>query len=65
MPYLFMLTDPEPATTVTGALTDALETVAGDMTGMITSILPVALGVVGAVLVVTFGIKLFKKITGR
>lgn len=51
--------------TVSQALTTALTTVASDMTGVITSVLPVALSVVGAVLVITFGIRIFKKITGR
>lgn len=52
-------------TGVADAVTSGLKTVATDMQGTITSILPVALGVVGAVLVVTFGIKIFKKITGK
>ena len=39
--------------------------VANDMLGMISKLLPVGLGLVGAVLAITFGIKFFKKLTGR
>lgn len=51
------------------SVTEALETgftgVATQMTGVITTILPIALGIVGAVMVVTFGVKLFQKITKK
>ena len=50
---------------VKDAIVSGFTQTASDMTGVLTSILPVALGVVTAVLVVTFGIKIFKKITGR
>ncbi len=51
--------------TASGALEQGLTTVANDMKGSIVSILPICLGVVGAVLVITFGIKIFKKFTGK
>lgn len=38
---------------------------ATDMKGAIGDILPIALGVLAAILVITVGIKIFKKITGR
>ena len=49
----------------TAALTTGLTEVATSMGGMITTVLPVALGVVGAIMVVVFGVKFFKKITGK
>ena len=56
----------EGATTgVSDAVVSGLTTVAGEMSGMITSVLPVALGIVGAIMAVTFGIKFFRKITGK
>lgn len=39
--------------------------VASDMTSVVTSILPIALGLIGLVLAIFFGIKLFKKFTGK
>lgn len=47
------------------ALTEAFTTVASNCNTAIANVLPVALGVVGAVMVVTFGIKVFKKLTGK
>lgn len=43
----------------------ALSDVAADIMTQLGSILPIALGIFGAVLAVTFGIKFFKKITGK
>lgn len=51
--------------TVSDALVAGLTDAATGMAGVIGDLLPVALGVMGAVLVVSFGIKLFKKVTGR
>lgn len=50
-------------TTITGALTGAMETVQSDMMAAISGVLPYALGIGGAVLVVTLGWKLFKRIS--
>lgn len=59
----------ETATTTNSALinslVESLSTVAADMTTSLSSVLPVALGVVGGVMVITFGVKIFKKITGK
>lgn len=49
----------------TTALTTGLSGVADSMGGVITTVLPIALGVVGAIMVVVFGVKFFKKITGK
>lgn len=51
--------------TVSAALVQGLTDAATGMADVIADLLPVALGVMGAVLVVSFGIKLFKKVTGR
>lgn len=51
--------------TVSTALVSGLTEAATGMAGVIGDLLPVALGVMGAVLVVSFGIKIFKKVTGR
>ena len=45
------------------ALTEAFTTVATNCNTEISNVLPISLGVVGALLVVTFGIKVFKKLT--
>ncbi len=50
---------------VTTALKTGLTSVADGMTGVIGDVLPIGLGIVGAVMVVTFGVKLFRKLTGR
>lgn len=53
------------AVSVTEALSTGFSLVATQMTGVITTILPIALGIVGSVMVVTFGVKLFQKITKK
>lgn len=59
----------EGASTVASSASDALVSgltqVGTDMSGMITKVLPIGLGIVGAVMVITFGIKIFKKVTGK
>lgn len=47
------------------ALTEAFTSVATNCNTAIANVLPIALGVVGAVMVITFGIKVFKKLTGK
>lgn len=47
------------------AVTGALSTVQSDVMSMISAVLPYALAIVGAVLVVTIGIKVFKRISGK
>ena len=46
-------------------VTTGLTSVANNMTSVIASIVPVALGLVGSVMVVTFGIRLFRRLTGN
>lgn len=50
---------------VTSALSSSFTEMGTTMSGMITTILPIALGLIGAVLAINFGIKLFKKVTGK
>lgn len=50
---------------ITTAVKTALATVQSDATGLIGDVLPYALAVMGAVLVVTIGVRVFKRITGR
>lgn len=50
---------------ITTAVTGALQTVQTDAMSIISSVLPYALAIVGAVLVVTIGIKVFKRISGK
>ena len=50
---------------ITTAVKTALATVQSDATSLIGDVLPYALAVMGAVLVVSIGIKVFKKVTGR
>lgn len=51
--------------TINSAVTTALGQVQTDALSLIGSVLPYALAIVGAVLVVTIGIKVFKRISGR
>lgn len=51
--------------TVTTALSNGLQTVQTDALSLIGTVLPYALTVMGAILVVSIGIKVFKKVTGR
>ena len=55
--------------TAISAVTDAVKTglasVQSDSMTLIASVLPYALAVMGAILVVSIGIKVFKKVTGR
>ena len=48
-----------------GALVSGLTEAATGMIDVIADLLPVALAVMAGVLVVSFGIKVFKKVTGR
>ena len=57
--------DAQGASTVRNALTTSLTSVGNDLTGVINDVLPIALGIVGAVMVVVFGVKIFKKLTGK
>ena len=50
---------------IQAALTESFTTVATNCNTAIANVLPIALGVVGAVMVVIFGIKVFKKLTGK
>lgn len=51
--------------TVTSALSTGLQTVQTNALSLIGTVLPYALTVMGAILVVSIGIKVFKKVTGR
>ncbi len=46
-------------------MTDSFTKIGTDIQGMITDVLPIALGILGAIMVITFGIKIFKKLTGK
>lgn len=51
--------------TITSALTTGLTEAATGMIGALADLLPIALTVMTSILVVSYGIKVFKKITGR
>ena len=55
----------EGANPLVEAMKTAFTSVAGDCTSAISTVLPIGLGIVGTVMVVTFGIKVFKKLTGK
>lgn len=52
-------------TSVTTAMTTAFTSGATEMKSMITTVAPIGIGVVVAGLVVVFGVKFFKRITGK
>ena len=51
--------------TITSAMQTALFAVQNDAMTLIGAVLPYALAVMGAVLVISIGIKVFRKVTGR
>ena len=65
MPILGLAESVIDVSSATTAVENGLTSVGASMNGMITSVVPIALGIIGAVLVVTFGVKIFKKLTGK
>lgn len=61
MPGIMMLAE---SGGVADALTTSFTTIGADLTSMIGKVLPIALPIIGSVMVVTFGIKIFRKVTG-
>lgn len=57
--------EPSGSAAIQSAVTTALATTQSDAMTLIASVLPYALAIVGAVIVVTIGIRVFKKISGR
>ena len=55
----------EGPTTAEQAVITGMTSAAGSMTSMVTSAVPIIIPVITAVVVVTFGFKLFKKLTGK
>lgn len=51
--------------TITSAVTTALQSVQSDSMSLIGSVLPYALAIMGAVIVVMVGIRVFKRVAGR
>lgn len=47
------------------AVTAGLNDAASQMGSMIVKVVPIGLGIVAAIMVITFGIKLFKKVTNK
>lgn len=62
MPMILLEGDPPSISSTMGT---ALSGVQSDVLGIIGTVLPYALTIVGAVLVVTIGIKVFKRISGK
>lgn len=50
---------------ITSAMTSAFSTIASDAMSLISAVIPVALPILGAIVLVTIGIRMFRKITGR
>jgi len=50
---------------VTQGVTSGFQDVVTQGTSMLTTMLPIALGLIGAVAVVTLGIRLYKKLSGK
>lgn len=62
---LFLASGSTETLDMANVVKEGISGVANDMTGVIGTIVPIALGIVGAVMVVTFGIKIFKRLTGK
>lgn len=66
--YGALLSAAEGAIDLSGAsqaVSGALNSIGGSMNGIITTVLPISLTVIGTVMVVTFGVRVFKRLTGR
>ncbi|MCM1104706.1 MAG: hypothetical protein NC409_11460 [Clostridium sp.] len=50
---------------VATAVTDGLSSVATQLGSILVKVVPIALGIVGAVMVVTFGVRTFRRLTGK
>lgn len=50
---------------ITTAMQTAMQSVQENATDMIGTVLPYALGIMGAVIVITVGIRVFRRVTGR
>ena len=53
------------SSSVSSALTTSFSSIASDAMSMIAAILPVALPIMGAVVLISVGIRIFRKVTGR
>lgn len=65
VPFLAESTTGSSSDAIKTAMTSAFQTVQNDSLDMIATALPFALGILTGVLVVTIGLKVFKKITGK
>lgn len=66
--FTFAASAPAPSVDVTAARTAIVEgakTVTENMSGTVTDILPYAISLISVVLVITFGIKIVKRFTGK
>lgn len=50
---------------ISSAMTTAFSAIASDAMSLISAVIPVALPILGAIVLVTIGIRIFRKITGR
>lgn len=50
---------------VATAVTTELQSVATQLGNILVKVVPIALGIVGAVMVVTFGVRTFRRLTGK
>lgn len=57
--------DASTTSTVTSALKTGITTIATDASTAIGDVIPVALPIMGAMVIVSVGIKVFKKVTGK
>ena len=57
--------DPVTSATISSTMQTAMQSTITETMNMLSAILPAAFGLVGAMIVVSFGIKLFKKVTGK
>ena len=64
MPFV-ALTETTGTTTLVDAMISSFTTMVGDMMSIVTRVLPVVLPLLGATLIIGFGIKIFKKVTGK
>ena len=59
---MLLLTQTTPVENIQTALTTAFTQISSDFATTISNVLPVALGITGMIMVLTFGIRLFRRL---
>ena len=65
LPCKAFASDASSLDAITTTMTNSFTEIGASIMSMIGKVLPIALPVIGAVMVIVFGVKIFKKVTGK